>query len=632
MSIKFSLSFNKVLLYVLLGLLSGSSTGCLAKVNIEQIFSGTESQASSLMKTSAREKVSSQEKVFPDDIGWINVKKDFGARGDGITDDTVAIKKAIEAPYGDYTRPKILYFPAGTYLVSDTLQLKSGQYACCVTFQGQGREHTVIKLRDNADGFNNKIQSKAVIKTNRGNAAFRNFFRDLTINTGSNNPGAVGIDYISNNRGSIINVAIKSEDGLGKAGLSMIRQWPGPSLIKYLSVDGFDYGIHTRHPEYGLTLEHIELKNQNVVGILNESNTLAIRKIKSNNSVPVINNKNGLVIAIEGEFKGGSKEGAAIENKGYLYARDIKAENYRFAIKDRQKTLAKFSLDEYVSHPIYSLFNNQSSSLNLPIEETPYYHDNNLNNWANVKNYPTIQAAMNSGKSTIYFPMGQYTVNEAVTVPKTVKKIIGFESFINLNQSDSKAIFSIEEDSKDPLIVEGLLFNNTTISRVSPRTLVMKHVKFNKQNNLNDDRKSGKLFLEDVQMNLQVHKNQQVWARQLNSETLFEGETKIINSGGKLWILGLKTEGKGTVIETKEQGETELLGTLIYPVEKFTQAEKLQAAFINNESDQSLIYSVSVHGINRNYDIQVKEIKEGETRKLLSQDVKDLKIPLFVGY
>ena len=412
----------------------------------------------------------------------------------------------------------------------------------------------------------------------------------------------------------------------------MIRQWPGPSLVKHLTVDGFDYGIHARHPEYGVTLEHIDLKNQNITGILNESNTLAIRSIQSTNTVPAIHNKNGLLLAIEGQFNGRENNLAAISNQGHLYARDIETEGYKFVIDNQGETVANSSIDEYVSHPVYSLFGNHQKSLNLPIEETPYYHDNNLNNWANVKDYASVQAAMNSGKSIVYFPMGQYKLNETIEVPATVKKIIGFESFINLNQKDIQAVMNINKNSRQPLIIEGLLFDNTVIKHNSRRTLTIKHTKFTGNNRLISDRQSGKLFLEDVQMNLKVNKSNKVWARQLNSETLFEGKTKIINDGGQLWILGLKTEGKGTVIKTEDGGKTELLGTLIYPVEEFERSEQQQAAFINNESSHSLIYSVSVHGAKRNYNVQIEETRKNETKKLYSDDVQDLKIPLFVGY
>lgn len=46
--------------------------------------------------------------------------KDFGAVGDGVTDDTAAIQAALDAP------PAALYFPAGTYRVTSSLLFRNG--------------------------------------------------------------------------------------------------------------------------------------------------------------------------------------------------------------------------------------------------------------------------------------------------------------------------------------------------------------------------------------------------------------------------------------------------------------------------------------------------------------------------
>lgn len=55
--------------------------------------------------------------------------KDFGAKGDGATDDTAAINSAISAGNrcapgscaSSTTQPAIVYFPAGTYMVSNSI-------------------------------------------------------------------------------------------------------------------------------------------------------------------------------------------------------------------------------------------------------------------------------------------------------------------------------------------------------------------------------------------------------------------------------------------------------------------------------------------------------------------------------
>ena len=65
--------------------------------------------------------VNPQNIVFPKDSGVINVKDaPYNAKGDGITDDTAAIQKALsQYPNGN----KIIYLPKGTYLVSDKLKM-----------------------------------------------------------------------------------------------------------------------------------------------------------------------------------------------------------------------------------------------------------------------------------------------------------------------------------------------------------------------------------------------------------------------------------------------------------------------------------------------------------------------------
>lgn len=73
---------------------------------------------------------------------WRNVL-DYGAKGDGKTDDTAAINRAItdggrcgQACGSSSATPAVIYFPSGTYLVSDTLVMYYntqflGDVSCC---------------------------------------------------------------------------------------------------------------------------------------------------------------------------------------------------------------------------------------------------------------------------------------------------------------------------------------------------------------------------------------------------------------------------------------------------------------------------------------------------------------------
>jgi tetratricopeptide (TPR) repeat protein len=74
--------------------------------------------------------------------GVINVKT-YGATGNSITDDTAAINKAIAAI--SPSKP-ILYFPAGTYMVSSTLSL-----AYPVHVLGDSQTSTIIYLANNSN-------------------------------------------------------------------------------------------------------------------------------------------------------------------------------------------------------------------------------------------------------------------------------------------------------------------------------------------------------------------------------------------------------------------------------------------------------------------------------------------------
>ena len=74
----------------------------------------------------------------------------YGAKGDGKSDDTAAIQKALNDAMGLH---KILYFPNGTYLVSATLKWANKntnkQQAWGFNWlQGQNPLKTVIRLKD----------------------------------------------------------------------------------------------------------------------------------------------------------------------------------------------------------------------------------------------------------------------------------------------------------------------------------------------------------------------------------------------------------------------------------------------------------------------------------------------------
>jgi hypothetical protein len=75
--------------------------------------------------------------------------KDFGAVGDGVTDDTAAINRALYQLFCRETNPQIrrsLFFPAGVYLVKETIVIPP--YA---TLYGEGQDNSIIFLESGDD-------------------------------------------------------------------------------------------------------------------------------------------------------------------------------------------------------------------------------------------------------------------------------------------------------------------------------------------------------------------------------------------------------------------------------------------------------------------------------------------------
>lgn len=69
---------------------------------------------------------------------------DFGAAGDGVTDDTNAFRAAINATTPGYA----LYVPEGTFLVTGTLTIRKG-----VVVRGAGPSKTLIHSKHNGNAF-----------------------------------------------------------------------------------------------------------------------------------------------------------------------------------------------------------------------------------------------------------------------------------------------------------------------------------------------------------------------------------------------------------------------------------------------------------------------------------------------
>ncbi len=577
--------------------------------------------------------------ALPDDTGVINAR-DHGAAGDGVTDDTEALRKVVRIALDRetrYSKPPFVYLPAGTYRVTGPIAGKvaehgwSGGWRSGLIVWGENREKTIIQLDSNLPAYANRDKPQYVFATGSesdkrtkpgdeqlsggGNRAFRHGFYNLTIDVGADNPGAVGIDFIAHNRGAIENVTIRSGDAkhAGHTGLKLTRNWPGPAMYKNLLIEGFDRGIEVAHGEYGNVFEHITLRNQLVAGLVNKQNMLAIRGLVSENRVPAIDvaHANGLVVVVEGRFSGGGPDAAAVTGSGEVYLRDITIEGYGKAV-DLQRTGAKpvatqagkAKIDFY-STEAFALGVDQAKPMRLPIKETPTFWTDDRSRWVKPQQFLTeaqraagenqdwtdaLQAALDDGRPVVYLPNGSYRVSRTLTVPPHVKLIIGFQSAITPDKDNVDKIGPLIRfvgTGGEATVVEHVWFSGH-VEHAASRAIALRHVDLQGRYS-NSKEGTGDLFIEDTigPKPLQIMHAQNVYARQLNIE--FGEKPLIENHGGTLWLLGYKTEGQMICLH-QTAGRTELLGGLIYPLRKVPEGV---VAFLIEGGDAALSYAMS---------------------------------------
>ena len=121
---------------------------------------------------------------------WVNVK-DFGAFGDGKTDDTQAIKEAI-------AKHKNVYLPAGWYRITETLKLNKGN--ALIGLHPYATQLLLDESEANFSGFGSPVP---LLESSEGGADIIN---GIGINTGAYNYRAVGLKWMANENSMINDV------------------------------------------------------------------------------------------------------------------------------------------------------------------------------------------------------------------------------------------------------------------------------------------------------------------------------------------------------------------------------------------------------------------------------------------
>lgn len=643
---------------------------------------------------------------YPADAGVIDVTAaPWYVDNTGTADVTAKLNTIFKTYASEGDGPnRIIYLPNGTYLVSDRLLTNAnttGDSLGGFLLQGESRDGTVIRLRDGTAGgsytdaagewvpatgdFSDPTQPLPVLSLFEGasnNDAFYNMVENITIDTGSGNPGAIGLRFFANNTGAIRSVAIRSSDPNrhGVAGLDLRTPVNGQSLIRDLSVTGFDYGIWSSdgldgHP---FTMEHIALSGQRVAGIFNDYRTLPIRGLSSTNSVPAIlhsdhNNRAqaGIVLLLDSQLQGGSSgnSGVVVED-GYLYLRHVSQAGYAAVADLAGVPLAgDYSTGEYISGPVVRNWGTTpAASLGLPIVETPSVPWDAPADWAileprggGLDDTENIRRAMESGKSTVYFKTGRYRISETITIGRQVRRVMGQWSELTVMQplrASSDPIFRLGESTHPAVLFErfrspfGLLDPAPYLIRhESGADLVLRDVFWVQSAVYRNAPNGGRLFVENVhslpgtQTNLDsrpawIIRDQAAWFRAVNPEMQ---TPHIVNDGGQVWVFGGKFgEQQGPVVKTLNFGRTEILGALQNVTHNTGPDDPNGPAIVWSENGQ--VSAILVERAKQSWGahpVVVREQRGGETRELLQADfpLRDgdtldsgVVVPFYAGY
>lgn len=141
-------------------------------------------------------------RALPPTGEWFNVR-DAGAKGDDKTDDTAAIRRAI-------AEHRTVYFPAGRYVVSDTLTLRPDSVLVALH-----PNLTQIILPDGTPAFQGVGAPKALVETARGGDAI---VSGLGLFTGGINPRATALLWMAGEQSLIDDVKFQGGHGTDLAG------------------------------------------------------------------------------------------------------------------------------------------------------------------------------------------------------------------------------------------------------------------------------------------------------------------------------------------------------------------------------------------------------------------------------
>ncbi len=616
--------------------------------------------------------------VYPPGANVFNVVTDGGVDNTGKTDVTGKLQTLIAERSRSIS---ILYFPKGEYLVSGSLVVKidrsrnDASHSHGPWIVGEKRSETVIRLKDGTwpkpiydlleptkrgeakkAGYPKALDKQVVLNTGDStNTTFNKIIRNLTINTGSNNAGAIGVQYCTSNSGFLGEVTIVSEDGQGLCGLALAGVENGPGQVRNVFVKGFDVGLYNVAP-YTMSVSHVTLQDINQVGVLNGDPGMMAGEnfnITMKGEGPAIRQDGRHFALLGGDLRGHA--GPAIEGEDNLYLSDVKAAGFAGVLED-----GAMQVDEFVGGRTAGLFNKQDGSLRLPIKRTPYVpYETDMSKWANLLDYGADHVTGKDGKhdsteafekaladktkTHIMVPYGgkpwkstgyehhkvpdprgrNFWIRKSLVIPPHVTRIVGAPGHIR-HEFDDQVRWIVEGDSDVPLFIEGM--NAPPLIVRGSRTVVLSHSSFGVawQDIPKDQRGydlppyivfegTGDVFMNDVSSPFQIKNAQQkVFVRFYNDERDWWFQKPTIDIyAGQLWILGWKSEGFLTRI-MMEDGTCEVIGYNSYSQSKDYSRPNPPLFIIRGGRFAAV--NTTQHGVQR-YSMLISETRGDQTRE-----------------
>ena len=501
-------------------------------------------------------------------------------------------RQEMDIIFPEFVPPsRIIYFPAGTYRVSDTVgctldNIKNLYHAKPfyqlvrgIHFLGESAEKVTIKLDDNSPGFGPGAGKPVIsyVQMKREdwrreitNVAQLNTFSGLTVDCGKGNPGAIGLLFVSSNSGRIEKSRFLSSGS--ECGIQTAAGTEG--VANDLVIRGFDYGVRTTDSA-PLIWENVRFSGIRRAGMLVGGRTI-LHHVRCEGA-PLLEFAPGYDVCFADDA---DIDPNVATGNNTLFVR----EGSRVSVYGRKTSIP---------------FGDRVWEMQIPMPTFPERPELPDGEWVCVDDFgavgngvtecsAAIQNALNSGKSGIYFGEGHYLIDRPVTIPASVR-VIDFhfcDLFAGeaLKQAKGKGAFVVSEETDSMLTVCNLYTFEQfygyfrLIEHAAKRELLCRDLHTQTAAMYFNTVKGSTVWFDNCACTTGTYSQdailrrigktpefcgvipfelhgQTVYAKNLNPE---RADLEVLNDGGRFLAYGLKTEGPGTMVKTENGGVSEI--------------------------------------------------------------------------